>query len=341
MKPITIGLDIAKNVFQLHGMDASGKRVLSARLRRDKVEKYFAALAPCMVAMEACGSAHHWARVIGALGHETRLVPPAYVKPFVKRNKTDARDAEAICEAALRPSMRFVAVKSVEQQSARALQRARDLLVRQRTQLGNCLRGLLAEMGVVAAKGAAGLAELALLVEDGKDPRVPASLHATLATLARQWRALEQEARALEKRIVASARADEKARLLMAIPGVGPMTAQAVIAAIGDGRQFLTARDFAAWVGLTPRQYASGEKSRSGRISRAGDPGLRRLLTLGASAHLRQARAKPERMGPWLAGVLARRPTRVAVVAQAAKTARIIWAMLTSGESFRARPATA
>ena len=189
MELITIGLDIAKNVFQVHGVDASGKQVVSARLRRERVEKYFAALPRCLVVMEACGSAHHWARIIGALGHETRLVPAAYVKPFVKRNKTDARDAEAICEAALRPHMRFVAVKSVEQQSARALHRARDLLVRQRTQLGNCLRGLLAEMGVVAAQGAAGLAALLRLVEAGEDPRVPASLYATLQALTRQWRA--------------------------------------------------------------------------------------------------------------------------------------------------------
>jgi len=341
MRTITIGLDIAKTVFQLHGVDASGKPVVSARLRRERLEKYFAALSPCVVVMEACGSAHHWARVIGALGHEARLVPAAYVKPFVKRNKTDARDAEAICEAALRPHMRFVAVKSVEQQSARALHRARDLLVRQRTQLGNCLRGLLAEMGVVAAQGAAGLAALLRLVEAGADPRVPASFYATLQALARQWRALETEDEALYARIEAQARADEKARLLMTIPGVGPITAHAAIAAIGDGRQFHTARDFVAWIGLTPSQYASGEKRRSGHVSKAGDAGLRRLLTLGASAHLRQARAKPERMGPWLSGLLARRPVRVAVVAQAAKTARILWAMLTSGESYRARPAKA
>lgn len=341
MKPITIGMDIAKTVFQLYGVDIGGNQVVCERLGRQRVERYFAALEPCVVVMEACGSAHHWARVIGALGHETRLVPAAYVKPFVKRNKTDARDAEAICEAALRPHMRFVAVKSVEQQSARALHRTRDLLVRQRTQLGNCLCGLLAEMGVVAAQGAAGLTALLLLVDAGEDPRVPSSFYATLQALARQWRALERETDALGARIAAAARVDEKARLLMTIPGVGPITAHAAIAAIGDGRQFRTARDFAAWVGLTPRQYASGEKRRSGGISRAGDAGLRRLLTLGASAHLRQARAKPERMGPWLSGLLARRPVRLAVVAQAARTARILWAMSTSGKSFRARPAMA
>lgn len=338
MEGITIGLDIAKMVFQLHGVDAAGKTVISARLRRERLEKYFAALPRCVVVMEACGSAHHWARTLGALGHETRLIPAAYVKPFVKRNKTDARDAEAICEAASRPQMRFVSVKSVEQQSARALHRARDLLVRQRTQLGNCLRGLLAEMGVIAAQGAAGLSALLRLAEAGEDARVPASLYPTLQALGRQWRALETESEALGARIAAAARADEKARRLMTIPGVGPLTAHA---AVGDGRQFRSARDFAAWVGLTPRQYASGEKRRSGGVSKAGDAGLRRLLTLGASAHLRQMRAKPERMGPWLSGVLARRPVRVAVIAQAARTARVLWAMLTSGESFRARPTTA
>lgn len=340
METNTIGFDIAKTVFQVHRVNGSGE-IFRERLRRDRVEKYFAALAPAVVIMEACGSAHYWARLLRGLGHETRLVPAKYVTPYVKRNKTDARDAEAIWEAGGRPNMRFVAVKSVEQQGERALHRVRDLLVRQRTQLGNCLRGLLAEMGVVAAQGAAGLGALVKLVETGEDARVPATLFETLRCLARQWRALDAEAAALEARLKTAARADAMVQLLMTIPGVGPITAHAVKAAIGDGRQFRTARDFAAWVGLTPHEHASGLKRRSYGISRAGDPGLRRLLTLGASAHLRQMRAKPERMGAWLAGVLSRRPVRVATVAQAAKTARIIWAVLTSGENYKARPIAA
>lgn len=336
MNASIIGLDLAKNVFQIHGVDDRGAPVVAKRLRRDSLERYLATLPPTIVAMEACGSAHHWARVVRDLGHAPRLLPATYVKPFVKRNKTDARDAEAICEAAQRPGMRFVAVKSVEQQCDRAVHRVRDMLVRQRTQIGNALRGTLAEFGVIARQGAAGLHSLIERVETGADARIPQALCALLQSLTRQWRALEAETAALDRRIHVAARADANMRLLMTIPGVGPITAHAAVAAIGDGQQFRRARDFAAWVGLTPRAWASGAKQRSGRISRAGDNGLRRLLTLGASAHLRHMRAKPERMSPWLKGILARRPVRVAVVAQAAKTARIIWAVLHAQQSYRA-----
>ena len=335
MQATTIGLDIAKNVFQVHGEDATGRVVVSKRLGRAKVERFFAQLPPTLVGMEACGSAHHWARVLSAHGHEVRLIPAAYVKPYVKRNKTDRRDAEAICEALRRPSMRFVAVKSVEQQCARAVHRARDLLVRQRTQLGNALRGMLAEMGIVAAQGVRGLAELISLVE-GRDAAIPAALLSSLEALARQWRRLDEEVRGLDARIVAMARADAAARRLMTIPGVGPITAHAMVAAIGEGRQFRSARDFAAWVGLTPREASSGEKRQSGGISRAGDTSLRRLFVLGASSWLRQAGHRPDKAGPWLTGVLTRRPVKVAIVAQAAKTARIAWAVLTSGQNYRA-----
>jgi transposase len=340
MQAITIGLDIAKNVFQAHGEDAWAKPVLSKRMGRASVERFFAQLPPAVVGMEACGSAHHWARVLGSLGHEVRLMPAAYVKPFVKRNKTDARDAAAICEAVQRPTMRFVAVKSVEQQCERALHRARDLLVRQRTQLMNATRAMLAEMGIVAAQGLKGFANLRAMVEQG-DAAIPALLLPSLSALVRQWHALDAEAAGLEREIVARARADARARRLMTIPGVGPLTAHAVVAAIGDGRQFACARDFAAWVGLTPRQSSSGEKHRSIGITRAVDNGLRRLLTLGAASHLRQMRARPDKAGPWVTGILARRPMKVAVVAQAAKTARIAWAVLTSGEGYRARSVAA
>jgi transposase len=263
-------------------------------------------------------------------------MPAAYVKPYVKRNKTDARDAAAICEAVQRPSMRFVAVKSVEQQCERALHRARDLLVRQRTQLMNAVRAMLAEMGIVAAQGLKGFASLRAMIE-GEDARIPALLLPSLAAMTRQWHALDTEAVELERRIGERARTHDNARRLMTIPGVGPITAHAIVAAIGDGRQFASARDFVAWVGLTPKQASSGEKQRSGGITRAGDNGLRRLLALGAASRLRQVQSKPDKAGPWLTGILARRPMRVAVVAQAAKTARIVWAVLTSGEEYRAR----
>lgn len=340
MQAITIGLDIAKNVFQVHGEDASSGVVLSKRLGRASVERFFAQLPPALVGMEACGSSHHWARVLGVLGHEVRLMPAAYVKPYVKRNKTDARDAAAICEAVRRPTMRFVAVKSVEQQCERALHRTRDLLVRQRTQLMNAIRAMLAEMGIVAAQGLKGFATLRAMIE-GEDAAIPALLLPGLAAMTRQWHALDTEAARLEHRIVERARADDATRRLMTIPGVGPLTAHAIIAAIGDGRQFASARDFAAWVGLTPKQSSSGEKHRSAGISRAGDNGLRRLLTLGAASRLRQVLGKPDKAGPWITGILTRRPMRVAVVAQAAKTARIAWAVLRSGETYRAKPAAA
>lgn len=262
------------------------------------------------------------------------------MKPYVKRNKTDARDAAAICEAVGRATMRFVAIKSVEQQCERALHRARDLLVRQRTQLMNAVRAMLAEMGIVAAQGLKGFAQLRAMVE-AVDPAIPALLLPSLSVLVRQWHALDAEASELEREIVARARADARARRLMSIPGVGPITAHAVVAAIGDGSQFASARDFAAWVGLTPKQASSGEKHRSLGITRAGDNGLRRLLTLGAASQLRQVRARPDKAGPWITGILARRPMKVAVVAQAAKTARIVFAVLKSGESYRVRPAAA
>ena len=335
MHAITIGLDIAKNVFQVHGEDAAGRVVVSRRLGRANVERFFAALPPALVGMEACGSSHHWARVLTALGHDVRLMPAAYVKPYVKRNKTDRRDAEAICEAVRRPTMRFVAVKSVEQQCARAVHRARDLLVRQRTQLMNAIRGMLAEMGIVAAQGPKGFAQLIELVE-GRDAAIPAALLASLAALTRQWRQLADEVGALDARIVAFARSDAAARRLMTIPGVGPVTAHAVVAAIGEGRQFRSARDFAAWVGLTPKEASSGDKRQSGGISRAGDGSLRRLFVLGASSWLRQVGHRPDKAGPWLTGLLARRPVKVAMVAQAAKTARIVWAVLASGQEYRA-----
>lgn len=340
MQAIRYGIDLAKSVFQVHGVDASGAVVVSRRLRRSQVLRFFAGQPAALIGMEACGSAHYWARELIALGHEVKLMPPAYVKPYVKRNKNDARDAEACCEAVSRPTMRFVPVKTFEQQGRRALHRARDLLVRQRTQAGNAIRGLLYEAGLIASKGAAGIKGLLERIE-AEATDIPSGLLVALTPLARQWRALTAEVETLDDALVAQVRACADARRLMQIPNVGPVIAHAVIAAIGDGRQFASARDFAAWVGLTRRNHDTGGKARlTGHISKAGDRNLRRLLILGASAGLRHVRARPEKGSPWIRGVLARRPVKVAVVAQAAKTARIIWAVLTSGQDYRA-PAAA
>ena len=335
-KAIRFGVALAKRVFQVHGGDAEGRVVVQRQLRRDQMVSYFAKQPPALIGMEACGSAHYWARELGRLGHEVKLMPATYVKAYLKRNKNDARDAEACCEAVDRPTMRFVPVKNVEQQTARAIQGARDLLVRQRTQLNNAIRGLLYEFGLIASKGSAGIEALLTRIE-AKDESIPAALLVCLAPRATQWRALDAAIEVYAETIVAEVRKHKAALRLTQIPGVGPITAHAVIAAIGDGTQFSSARDFAAWTGLTRQNHDTGGKVRqTGRISRAGDRALRRLLTLGASALLRHVRARPERGSAWIQGVLARRPVKVAVVAQAAKTARIIWAVLTSGQEYRA-----
>ena len=336
MQVIRFGIDLAKNVFQVHGVSAGDEVVVQRQLRRGQVLGFFAKQAPTLIGMEACGSAHYWGRELTKLGHEIKLMPASYVKAYVKRNKNDARDAEACCEAVSRPTMSFVPIKTVEQQAARAIHRARDLMVRQRTQLANAMRGLLYEMGETGAKGAAGIAGLVARIEAG-EAAIPEALLGSLKGLARQWRALHDEIDQLDKQIQAQVRRDPIARRLMKVPGVGPISAHAVIAAIGDGRQFASARDFAAWVGLTRRNYDTGGKAKlTGHISKAGDKSLRRLLVLGASAWVRQVRAKPDKGSAWVHGVLARRPVKVAVVAQAAKTARIIWALLSSGQDYRA-----
>ena len=341
MQVIRFGIDLAKSVFQIHGVDASDQVVVQKQLRRGQVLKFFAKQAPALIGMEACGSAHYWARELTKLGHEVRLMPPSYVKPYVRRNKNDARDAEACCEAVGRPSMRFVPIKTVEQQGRRGLHRARDLLVRQRTQTGNALRAMLYEMGLISSKGRSGVGELVARIE-AEASDIPPGLRVALAPLARQWRALDAEIKTFDDELFAQARRDPDACRLMKIPNVGPVTAHAVIAAIGDGRQFASARDFAAWVGLTRKNHDTGGKTRlTGHVSKAGDRSLRRLLVLGASAGLRHVRARPDRGSAWINGLLARRPVKVAVVAQAAKTARIIWAVLTKGEDYRARPLAA
>lgn len=337
METIMIGLDLAKSVFQVHGVDPAGQVVLRRRLKRSQVEAFFARQDPAVVGMEACGGAHHWARVLQGLGHEVRLMPASYVKPYVKRNKTDGRDAEAICEAMQRPSMRFVAVKRREQQAVLALHRTRALLVRQRTMLANALRAAFAEFGVVAPQGPRGLS--ALMEKLPEPAAIPRQAHAALAMLADHWRRLDADIQALETQLMRAVRSDEAARRIMAIPGVGPITASAVLAAVSDMKQFRSGRGFAAWLGLTPRQNNSADKRRSGGISKQGQRDLRCLLILGASAHLRQERVRQRTKGlidPWLDGLLARRPVKVATVARAAKNARIIWALLAKDQCYRA-----
>lgn len=331
----TIGLDLAKNVFQLHGIDAAGRVVLRRQLRRGALEKFFAQLPPCRVGMEACGSAHHWARVIGGYGHEVRLMPPSYVKPYVKRNKNDNRDAEAICEAVGRPTMRFVAVKGIGQQATLAVHSTRALLTRQRTMAANALRAALSEIGIVAAQGYKGLRELMARLEQPSD-EIPEVMRTALMVLARHWQALDADERALAQQIAKTTQQNADARRLMAVPGVGPIIASTVLAKVPDAKLFRSGRGFAAWIGLTGRDHGTGGKHRPGHISKQGDRVLRAMLITGASAHLRQQKARGV-TDPWLRNLLARRPYKVVMVALAAKTARILWAMLTKGETYRDR----
>ena len=340
-KVTTVGLDLAKSVFQVHGADQAGRPVVRKKLRRAQLLPFFAGLPPCLVGLEACASAHYWARELQALGHEVRLIPPQYVKPFVKTNKNDAADAEAICEAVLRPTMRFAAVKSAEQQSVLMLHRARELLVRQRTMLINALRGHCGELGIVAAQGASKVADLIAVIEDPEDERLPTLAREALGSLIGQFRSVQAQILGLEKKLMAWHRANEASRRLATIPGVGVITATALVATIGDASQFQPGRQLAAWLGLVPRQYSSGGKERLGRISKRGDGYLRKLLVHGARAVLLWSRRKKEGRSAWQEALLARRPTNVVLVAMANKTARVVWAMLSRGETYRtdAQPA--
>jgi transposase len=331
---ITIGLDLAKSVFQAHGADGSGEVVFRKKLRRDQMRGFFGGQPRCLVAMEACASAHYWAREIGALGHETRLIAPAYVKPFVKRQKNDMADAEAICEAAQRPTMRFVAPKSAEAQAAGVVFRTRDLLVRQRTQLINALRGHLAEFGHIARKGPGHSARLIELVRD-LTAELPPAARSVLIVIVDSLEAMQGKIAALDREIAARARSSEAARRLMTIPGVGPVTATAMVALAPPASTFRRGRDFAAWLGLTPRQHSSGGKERLGRTSKMGERSLRRLLILGASSAARMA-ARNGARDPWLARMLARKPRMLVTVALANKMARIVWALMAYGGSYRA-----
>ena len=330
----TIGLDLAKNVFQVHGIDGAGRVVLRRKLRRGEVLDFFAALPPATVGMEACGGAHYWARELARLGHTVRLMPPAYVKPYVKRGKTDAVDAEAICEAVTRPTMRFVPAKTEAQQAAAVQLRTRELLVRQRTQAVNALRAHLGEYGIIAAQGAAKLVELVGVVRDDEDHRLPTLARGALRELVRQIEVLEESIERLDRQLVRQTREDETARRLASIPGIGAITAAALQGLVPDPQGFASARHFAAWLGLTPRLNSSGGKERLGRISKQGNPMLRQLLVLGATACLRHARRDSEG-ATWVGRLLARRPFKVAAVALANKMARVAWALLVKGGTYR------
>lgn len=334
---VTVGLDLAKNVFQVHAIDAEGKVLIRRQLRRAEVLKFFAGLAPCLVGMEACASAHHWGRQLLSLGHEVRLMPPAYVKPYVKRGKTDAADAEAICEAVTRPTMRFVAVKTPEQQAVLMLHKTRDLLVRQRTGLINALRAHLAEYGIISSKGPGGVTALVKVLHEAQD-QLPAHARSALHTIAAQLRASTSEINRLEAQILAWHRTDDASRRLATIPGIGPITASAIAAAVPDATMFRSGRQFAAWLGLTPRPQSSGGKERLGGISKQGDGYLRRLLVVGATAVMRMVRKDAGRH-PWVAQLLTRKPVKIATVALANKSARIAWAVMSRNEVYVA-PAT-
>jgi transposase len=332
---ITIGLDLAKNVFQVHGVDATGEVVIRKQLRRRQVLPFFGKLGPCLIGMEACASSHYWARELGALGHEVRIMPAHYVKPYVKRNKNDAADAAAIAEAATRPSMRFVAVKGPEQQSLMMVHRTRNLLVRQRTMLVNAIRAHLAEFGLVAPVGLRGLKALLAVIDDGGDERLPPLARDCLTSLAAALVTVEREAGLNERRIHAGHRASETSRNLESIPGIGPIIASALVASVSDPSVFRTGRELAAWIGLVPKQNSTGGKARLGRISKQGDPYLRWLLVAGAMAVIRHGRKTGFAGNPWLADLMARKPAMVVAVALANKNARTAWALMTSGESYR------
>jgi transposase len=330
----TIGLDIAKAVFQVHGVDGSGAVVIRKRISRVKVLEFFADLPACLIGIEACPSAHHWGRELAGLGHTVKLMPPSYVKAYLKRSKNDANDAAAICEAVTRPSMRFVPIKTKQQQTALMLHRTRQLLVRQRTMLSNALRGHLAELGIVSAKGRNGTAELLKIIADGADNRVAASARGILNVLARQYSALGAEIASIDKDIQTLHRSCEASRRLAEIPGVGPIVATAMVAEVGDWKAFSSGRNLAAWIGLVPKQHSTGGKDRLGGISKQGNRYLRWLLVAGAMAVIRYARQHGTKR-LWLARIMERRPIKVAAVALANKIARMAWAMMVRGERFK------
>jgi transposase len=331
----TIGLDIAKSVFQVHGVDAAGQVVVRRQLKRRYVLAFFEKLPACLIGIEACASSHHWSRELQALGHKVRLMPPAYVRPYVKRQKNDAADAEAICEAVTRANMRFVETKTPEQQSCLMLHRTRHLFIRQQTAVINAIRAHLAEFGIVAPVGRNGVEELLGVVADASDKRLPEIARACLAALGAQLRMLKAQILEFDRMINAWHRSNETSKRLDEIPGVGPALATALVASVADPRAFRSGRDFSAWIGLVPKQHSSGGKDKLGGISKQGDRYLRSLFTAGALAVIRYAKIHGAKHRPWLTALLARRPTKVAAVALANKIARMAWAMMARGERYK------
>ena len=331
----TIGLDIAKSVFQVHGVDAEGNVVIRRQLKRRYVLGFFQKLPPCLIGIEACASSHHWSRELQGLGHTVRLMPPAYVKPYVKRHKNDAIDAEAICEAVARPNMRFVATKTPEQQSGLVLHRTRHLFIRQQTAVINSIRAHLAEFGLVAPVGRNGVEQLLSVAADSNDKRLPEVARACVVALGAQLQTLKAQILQFDRLIMAWHRSSEASRRLDDIPGVGPALATALVASVADPKVFRSGRDFSAWIGLVPKQNSSGGKDRLGHISKRGDRYLRSLFTTGALAAIRYAKIHGAKHRPWLTALLARRPTKVAAIALANKIARIAWAMMAKGERYK------
>ncbi len=335
MEVITVGLDIAKSVFQVHAVDEAGEVVLRKRLRRGQVIPLFKQLGPCLIGIEACPTSHHWSRALQALGHEVRLMPASYVKAYVKRNKNDAADAEAICEAVTRPTMRFVATKTEEQQGALMLHRARQLFVRQRTMLGNAIRGHLAEFGITAPVGRKGLERLLGVIAEESDEQIPEAARACLSALADQHGRVKAEITALERRIQAWHRSSEMSRRLEEIPGIGPLVATALTATVSDAQAFSSGRSLAAWIGLVPKEGSTGGKQRLGPISKQGNRYLRWLLVSGALAVIRYAKKHGYGHRPWLQRLLAQRPVKLAAVALANKVARMAWVIMARGERYK------
>ena len=330
----TIGLDIAKSVFQVHGVDAGGQVVMRRQLKRRYVLTFFQKLPPCLVGIEACASSHHWSRELQALGHKVRLMPPAYVKPYVKRQK-NATDAEAICEAVSRPNMRFVETKTPEQQSCLVLHRTRHLFIRQQTAVINAIRAHLAEFGIIAPVGRNGVEQLLGVVADASDKRLPEVARACVAALGAQLQMLKAQILEFDRMIRAWHRSSEASRRLDDCPGIGPALATALVATVADPKVFRSGRNFSAWIGLVPKQHSSGGKDRLGSISKQGDRYLRGLFVAGALAVIRYAKIHGTKHRPWLTALLARRPTKVAAIALANKIARMAWAMMAKGERYK------